>query len=282
MTGISEGLERNSLEYLVMPMISIDEYESKIDDRRVIVVGFFVKDHSPASDLSQFIEKSSLRPLDTDVSPAPTDDGYYLVFVELGRNDHFPKRVIEMTEQVSNLCDIEKWQFMPYGEDGELYDLTEKNLVKHVNLNPDEVEIEKPKAEPAPAPAQVKEPGPQPAAAPAGPNAGQAPAAPVAPTVAAAESIGKFLSNSLVENIEIRGQWLRITDRSQSRVYKISGYKSGEHARMPVFGLNIGSAVLRESLALQNMLGTAYYVDCADQHVTISDGEHHLILVVDA
>jgi len=49
-----------------------------------------------------------------------------------------------------------------------------------------------------------------------------------------------------------------------------------------VFGLDIGSPVLRESIALQSLLGSEYYVDCADDHVTISDGDNHLILAVDA
>ena len=97
-----------------------------------------------------------------------------------------------------------------------------------------------------------------------------------------AESIGAFFANSLVENVEVRGKWLRITDRGQQRVYKINDYRRGAYAAMPVFGLDIGNPVLRESIALQRLLGSEYYVDCADDHVTISDGDNHLILAVDA
>ena len=285
MSKLVEGLTRHALEHLVVPMVSIDEYESKIDDRRVIVVGFYVKDQDPARDLSQFIEKSSIRPLDTEVSPAPTDDGYYLVFVEMGRNDEFPKRLVSMTKQLNNLCNTEKWSFKPYGsgKDG-VYDLNLDNLREYVNLDPRKVEIEDEPDTDEVKPAEIQEPAPKPSAQPSPQDQKAAKPAvqPAAAPAATAESIGKFFANSLVENVEVRGEWLRITDRDQQRVYKITSYKSGVHARMPVFGLDIGSPVLRESIALQKMLGTGYWVDCADAHVTITDGDNHLILAVDA
>jgi hypothetical protein len=39
--------------------------------------------------------------------------------------------------------------------------------------------------------------------------------------------------------------------------------------------------LLQHHIALQRMLGSQYFVDCADEHVTISDGDNHLILAVD-
>ena len=274
MRKLREGLSRNALEYLVMPLVTIDEYESKIDDRRVIVTGFYVTDIDPATDLSVFIEKSSIRPLDTEVSPAPTDDGYYLVFVEMTRNEEYPTRVVEMCQQVSNLTAIKKWQFHPYdAPEDKFYDLTEDLIRKHVNLDPSSIEIvDDPKDEKT-APATVSEP--------AAPPVDTATAPQTSAKMPTAEHIGQFFNNSLVENVEVRGKWLRLTDRGQQRVYKIAAYKSGATASIPVFGLNIGSQVLRESIALQSMLGSQYYVECADEHVTISDGSNHLILAVD-
>jgi len=273
MSKLSEGLTRHALEHLVMPLVTIDEYESKIDDRRVIVTGFYVVDHDPAIDLSIFIEKSSIRPLDTDVSPAPTDDGYYLVFVEMTRNDEYPNRLVEMCKQVSNLTANKEWQFHAYDmPEGKFETLSEDHVRANVNLDPGKVEVkDEPIDTKAQAPATVSEPKPS--------QEKQKPAQVAEPT---AEGIGAFLANSLVEHVEVRGQWLRITNAGQQRVYKITGYKEGAYAAMPVFGLDIGSPVLRESIALQTMLGTHYHVDCADEHVTISDGENHLILAVDA
>ena len=282
MRKLREGLDRNALEYLVMPLVTIDEYESKIDDRRVIVTGFYVTDLDPATDLSVFIEKSSIRPLDTEVSPAPTDDGYYLVFVEMTRNEEYPTRVVEMCQQVSNLTATKKWQFHPYdAPEDKFYDLTEDLIRKHVNLDPSSIEVKDDTDDEKTAPATVSEPAAT-AAEPAAPPVDTATNAPqTAAKMPTAEHIGRFFNNSLVENVEVRGEWLRLTDRGQQRVYKIAAYKSGATASIPVFGLNIGSQVLRESIALQSMLGSQYYVECADEHVTISDGKNHLILAVD-
>jgi hypothetical protein len=289
MSRLQEGLERHALQYLVMPLVSIDEYESKIDDRRVIVTAFYVADHDPALDLSIFIEKSSVRPLDTDVSPAPTDDGYYLVFVEMTRNAEFPTRLTALCQQVSNLTATKQWQFRTYGmPEDELLTLSEKQLRKRVNLEPSKVEV---KDEPVdtkhPAPVTVSEPptgAAAKAAAPTGPAVVQEPTAGAPAQVSepqtAAETIGRFLGKALVETVEIRGQWLRISDRGQDSVYRIQGFKAGAHAAMPVFGLQIGNSVLHESLKLQQLLGHSYEVDCADQHVTVSDGNHHLVLAI--
>ena len=58
-SNINEGLTMNALDGLITPMLSIDEYESKISDKRAIVVGFFVQEEDPANDLSNFIDRSS-------------------------------------------------------------------------------------------------------------------------------------------------------------------------------------------------------------------------------
>src|SRR6056297_3156277 len=79
---IIESLFPGDLENLVSSTISIDEYESKIDPE-AIVLAFFVKSEDPAYDLSRFIEFGPFSYiLDTEVSPAPDENGNYLVFVE--------------------------------------------------------------------------------------------------------------------------------------------------------------------------------------------------------
>src|ERR1700748_2916530 len=92
-----EGLRENDLEGLVLPVISIDQFESKIDDD-AIVVAFYVEYRDPAIDLNRFIQKSAVDILDTEVSPAPTEDGYFVVFVELMRDDKFMKKMSVIME----------------------------------------------------------------------------------------------------------------------------------------------------------------------------------------
>lgn len=138
MTVLDEGLSRNALQDLVLPMVSIDEYESKISDKRAIVVGFFVGDEDPANDLSSFIDRSSHPVLDTEVSPAPTIDGQFVVFVELQRDEDFPSTLIDIIKEVDNLCCVEDWTFQCPGH-ADPVELDEKNLRALLTLDPDQI-----------------------------------------------------------------------------------------------------------------------------------------------
>jgi hypothetical protein len=140
---ILEGLTPHILDYLILPLISIDEYDSKIDNTKAIVVAFYCTQKDPANDLSLFIEKSSIELLDTEVSPAPNPHGCYLVFVEFMRNEKFYKRILDLVDQISNLTNVKEWHFRGYHTpEKDTYPLNKKELKDHVNLTvkPDEHE----------------------------------------------------------------------------------------------------------------------------------------------
>ena len=140
---ILEGLQQHDLDFTIMPLVSIDEYCSKIDDRKVIVVGFYVTEKDPAVDLATFIEKGVVRVLDTDVSPAPTEDGHYLVFVEINRNSKFPKKLLKIINEINNITNVKDWQFSQlHSKSDKTYDITIEELTKRINLDPDSVEID--------------------------------------------------------------------------------------------------------------------------------------------
>lgn len=110
---LSEGLEAGDLARLVDTKVTIDEYRSKIgSDEEIIVVSFTVSSKDPALDLMNFIEKSYDWVLDADASSGELDDGSYLVFVELDREQSAAKHIAKMLEDVSELTDIEldAWQ----------------------------------------------------------------------------------------------------------------------------------------------------------------------------
>jgi hypothetical protein len=136
-----EGLTQGSLEHLVQPLLSIDEYESKISNKRAIVVGFFVDDADPARDLSHYIDKSSYDILDTEVSPAPTPDGHYVVFVELLRDSKFVDNLMKLTDEITNVTLIDTWSFIaPSIDDPE--EVNQDNLKKYIVLDPNAVHDE--------------------------------------------------------------------------------------------------------------------------------------------
>jgi hypothetical protein len=111
---IFEGMWANDLEDLLQPVVSIDEYESKVDDS-AIAIGFFVNDRDAAGDLNRFIQKSAVPIIDSDVSPAPDQRGYYIVFAELPGNDRFTDNLLHLCEEVGQLGGVEHWQMKMRG-----------------------------------------------------------------------------------------------------------------------------------------------------------------------
>mgnify|MGYP001259033703 CR=1 FL=1 len=141
MMDIFEGLQEGDLNNLVLPTISVDEFDSKLDDT-AIVVGFYVDFKEPAEDLNRFIQKSPEDLIDTDISPAPDEDGNYMVFLELTRDKNFPERLVNIVNSLDSLTGNKEWSFRAYGSD-KTYPLTAENLKKRVDLKvPEEDEDE--------------------------------------------------------------------------------------------------------------------------------------------
>lgn len=131
------SLQPGDLNDLVLPLIDIDSFNSKIDNQRAIVVAFQVTDQDPAHDLMKFIEGSNLSLLDTEVSPAPSPEGYYIVFVEIPRNAKFVEVLTELLEQVDNICE-NKWQVKVYPNE-DIQDFDPKTLESLVITDPNEI-----------------------------------------------------------------------------------------------------------------------------------------------
>lgn len=106
---IREGVEHGDLQSLVSSDVSVAEFEPKTGtENDVVVIGFFCKDEAPATDIATFIEKSTVDILDTEVSPNPDENGFYLVFVEV-ENKNLMNTVFELLDDVSRLTEIDEW-----------------------------------------------------------------------------------------------------------------------------------------------------------------------------
>jgi len=143
MSDLREGLMRGDLKFMLLPCISIDEYASKIDDRKVIVTALFCKEKAAAEDLLTFLEKSPIHFLDTEVSSSPNANGEWACFVELTRNSSFPKKLFRMIAELNNLADIEDWLFRTTGmaDDDNDLPLHTDNIADKINLDPSSVEV---------------------------------------------------------------------------------------------------------------------------------------------
>jgi len=122
------GLRHLELSGMVLPLISIDEFEPKMGStEEVIVVSFFCKDELPAFDLDDFIDKSVVEFLDSEVSPNPNEDGLYLVFLEFKRQPNFWLKLFDLVKDIENVTDKINWKVQPYLVD-QLYDLNDVAL----------------------------------------------------------------------------------------------------------------------------------------------------------
>lgn len=117
MRDLIESLEHGDLKRLVHNELHIDEFKSKMgDDENVVVVSFKISGKEPANDIVSFVEKGYKWVIDADVSSGEMYDGDYIVFVELPRDEHVSKRIMEMMDDLMNLTeqDIEEWRVRYY------------------------------------------------------------------------------------------------------------------------------------------------------------------------
>ena len=134
MNSLNEGIEFGDLARVIQPVMSIDEFRSKMgEDKDIVVVGFVILGKEPADDLVNFIEKSYDWVLDADVSSGETSDGNYMVFVEMQRKTDAAKNIYTMLEDMMNLTEqsLKDWTFTYYKGDDRL-PVTEENLFKKI------------------------------------------------------------------------------------------------------------------------------------------------------
>jgi len=131
-------MREGDLADLVLPLISVDEFISKVDKEQAIVFGFYVHDQAAADDLNRFLQKSAVPILDTEVSPAPDQHGYYMVFVELTNNERLAENVADIITEVDGLVDIDEWQMRVRDHD-DLILFTQANLTRAMRTQEDKM-----------------------------------------------------------------------------------------------------------------------------------------------
>lgn len=250
MIQLNEGLSRHELDHLILPLLDIDTFESKIDNTRAIVVAFYVFEFEPARDLDSFISKSSFDILDVETSPAPTIDGYYVVFVEISRNKDFPETLINLINEIKNLTDVKKWKFKTFGTD-QVFELTEENLSENVNLDPKTIPVEKENTDSDETSDETDDEDQK----------------------SLAESAATILLNSLVESIHCEGDIILLNKTKKYRVTKVLD----QEPSTPILIPNIGDPLISESMKLSNMLGNNYQVNAINSGLLVSSNFGYII-----
>ena len=108
------SLREEDLKGVVLPKISVDEFEPKTGEKEDIsVIGLYVKEESAGEDLANFINKGSMPYRDVEVSPNPTEDNEYMVFVEMDRDDALLNNLFELVDDISHLSGKLQWKVKP-------------------------------------------------------------------------------------------------------------------------------------------------------------------------
>lgn len=110
-----QGLRPGVLKDLIHPIISVDEFTPKIEDKNIVVMFQVLNNFDAAYDLSSFIEKSPINVIDTEAAETPNLDGCYQVFVEMERNAEFPEKLLSLIKTIENICPDPGWKLQLYG-----------------------------------------------------------------------------------------------------------------------------------------------------------------------
>jgi hypothetical protein len=132
------SLKNGDLAGTVLPDVSIDEFEPKAgDEKDVIVVAFHLDDQAPAEDLNTFIQRGFIDTLDVEVSPNTDEEGRYLVFVEMSRDDSFPNKFQALLKDVENVSGEQEWIVTTYLSMGQTFKFNDPELFNYVMLQPE-------------------------------------------------------------------------------------------------------------------------------------------------
>ncbi len=115
------SLKEGDLKNVVLKKLSIDEFEPKTGDAKdVLVLGFQVTESNVGDDLYGFLNGSTVSIRDIEVSPNPNDDGYYMVFVEMDRNESVVESINTLVRDTERLAGKLRWEAKTYLNDDYL------------------------------------------------------------------------------------------------------------------------------------------------------------------
>lgn len=132
------SLNNGDLSGTLLPRVSIDTFDPKAGEvRDVIVVTFYLEDKDPADDLNTFIQRGFIDTLDVEVSTSTDEDGYYLVFVEMSRNETFPDKFRALLTDIENLSGDTEWEITTYLAGDRTFSIDDPELFNYVIVDPE-------------------------------------------------------------------------------------------------------------------------------------------------
>ncbi len=131
------GLQTGDLKDTILKKISIDEYEPKTGDSSdVLVLGFSLKESAHGQDLYNFLNSSIFEIRDVEVSPNPNPDNYYMVFVEMDRNEEVLENIRKIITDVENISGKLPWVGKTHLTD-EFHPIFDEGISRFVITDPE-------------------------------------------------------------------------------------------------------------------------------------------------
>jgi len=138
-----QGLKNAPLHGFVQDKLLVDIYKPRNgDEKDIVVLVFLVMERKPAIILSRRITQGQFEFIDVEVSPAPDEEGNYLVFLEIKRNAAMFDTLSEILRHIGDMVDIHQWYFQPYAY-LEFFDWDRENFLKTIPQSPEDHAVER-------------------------------------------------------------------------------------------------------------------------------------------
>lgn len=132
---LKESLRPGDLRDTVDSLIEIDRYKPKIGtDADTVVVALKANTKDAAVDLGAYLEWSSQKIEDVEVSDASDKDGKFHVYLEIKRMPGINEKIIEIIKDAEHAIGKLEWKFV--GMDGLRKDLDIGNLNQEIVQDP--------------------------------------------------------------------------------------------------------------------------------------------------
>ena len=131
------ALKEGDLKSTILKKISIDEFEPKTGEAQdVMVLGMYLNEMAPAKDLYHFINNSIIEIRDVEVSPNPNTDNYFMLFLEIDREEGALSKIKDIMSEVERLSGKLDWSVSTTLSE-ESFKLQDDNLMNYIQLDPE-------------------------------------------------------------------------------------------------------------------------------------------------
>lgn len=146
MTTLLENMEYHDLTKMMVPSVTVDEYEARMGKNSdIVTLTFTIKSKQAGEDLCGWFERGYPYVLDAKVSDGEIAPHQYLVFVEMYRRRAVAERIIELLSDLKTLTNLDLNQWTVIVDDVELdpeLEILKKKIISSPSEYRDKKDVE--------------------------------------------------------------------------------------------------------------------------------------------